>query len=247
VARRERLEDEARRAVSRARTDEGEAGAGGEKKKRTRRRASKLSPQSATTLRAALGKGAPKAESRLSSAAGAFEAERFGDAQRILRDLRRDAPQVPEIRELLGLTYYRLGKWKEAVGELEDFASLTGDPDQHPVLADCHRALENWDRVDELWIELRDASPSAEIVTEGRIVAAGAAADRGDVAKGVRILEKGWTRPKRPRPHHLRRAYALADLYERSGELPRARELFEWVASQAPDLADVRARVDNLG
>ena len=37
--------------------------------------------------------------------------------------------------------------------------------------------------------------------------------------------------PKRPMTHHLRRAYALADAYERAGEVVRARELFVRVAT----------------
>jgi hypothetical protein len=43
------------------------------------------------------------------------------------------------------------------------------------------------------------------------------------MADAVRELERGWSVPKRARDHHLRRAYALADLYERSGATPRAR------------------------
>jgi hypothetical protein len=41
-------------------------------------------------------------------------------------------------------------------------------------------------------------------------------------------------------------AYALADLYERAGDLPRARELFERVASSEPDFVDVQSRLDAL-
>ena len=39
-----------------------------------------------------------------------------------------------------------------------------------------YRAQARWADVDELWQELREASPSGELVTEGRIVAAGAQA-----------------------------------------------------------------------
>ena len=68
----------------------------------------------------------------------------------------------------------------------------------------------------------------------------------GDLTTAIRLLEQNWRPPKRPQPHHLRRAYALADLYDRAGRTPRARELFSWVAGHAPDLADVRARVKAL-
>ncbi len=187
-----------------------------------------------------------KGARRLADAGDAFMAERFADARRTLQPLVKEAPEVAEVRELMGVTLYRLGRWTEAVEELETFRELAGSTEQHPVLADCHRALEHWGDVDALWDELGEVSPSAELVVEGRIVTAGARADRDDLAGAIRMLEQGWRLPKRPRPHHLRRAYALADVYERAGRTPRARELFRWVAHHDPELADVRDRVRAL-
>lgn len=77
-------------------------------------------------------------------------------------------------------------------------------------------------------------------------MAAGSLADQGRLADAVRLLEKGWKTPKQPKEHHLRRAYALADLYERAGSVPRARQLFGWLAQVAPEFADVDARLDAL-
>jgi len=115
------------------------------------------------------------------------------------------------------------------------------------VLADCYRALRRYDRVEELWKELAAASPSAEVVTEGRIVAAGALADRGELARAIRLLEAGQKPVKRMRTHHLRLTYALADLVERAGDIPRARTLFRRVADADPDFADVSSRLHSLG
>ena len=184
---------------------------------------------------------------RLDEASRAFAAARFEDARRLLAPIARDASDVAEVRELYGLTLYRLGRFKAAMRELEAFRHLSGSVEQHPVLADCHRALRRWADVEALWQELGAVSPSADLVTEGRIVLAGAKADRGDLPAAVRTLESGWKLPSRPRPHHLRRAYVLADLYERAGRSPRARELFGWIASHDPDLADVSDRVRALG
>ncbi len=183
---------------------------------------------------------------RLSDAGHAFESERFKDARALLAPLVKDAPDLAEGRELMGLSLYRLGRWKEAVEELETFRDLTSSTEQHPVLADCHRALKHWADVDELWAELGEASPDPELVTEGRIVVAGAKADQDDLGAAIRILEQGWKLPKGPRPDHLRRAYALADLHERAGKIPRARELFRWVAKHDPKLADVESRLHTL-
>ena len=183
---------------------------------------------------------------RFDVAARAYRAERFDEARPLLARLARDAPDVTDVRELHGLVLYRLGRFKPAVDELEAFRTLSGSVEQHPVLADCHRALGRWADVDALWQELGSVSPSSDLVTEGRIVAAGAWADRGELSSAIRILEKGWRLPPRPRSHHLRRAYALADLYERVGRSPRARELFRWVESHDPDLADIAERVRAL-
>ncbi len=187
-----------------------------------------------------------RVERRLGEAAEHFEAERHADAARILKKLADEAPTVPAVRELYGLTLYRQGKWKQAARELEAFRLLGGSTEQHPVLADCYRALRQWPQVDELWEELRAASPDAELVTEGRIVTAGALADRDRLVEAIQLLARGWSFPKRPRAHHLRRAYALADLYERAGEVPRARDLFQRIRAADPQFADVGARLRNL-
>ncbi len=189
------------------------------------------------------GKGAVR---RFEVASRAFRAERFKEAQPLLSRLSREAPEVADVRELHGLVLYRLGRFTAAMAELEDFRELSGSVEQHPVLADCHRALGRWADVEALWKELVEASPSADLVTEGRLVVAGAKADRGELPAAIRILEQGWRLPPRPRNHHLRRAYALADLYERAGRSPRARELFRRVESHDPRLADVTQRVRAL-
>ena len=183
---------------------------------------------------------------RFEEAAKAFRAERFRDALPLLTRLARDAPDIADVRELYGLVLYRLGRFDAAMAELEYFRELSGSVEQHPVLADCHRALGRWTDVEALWRELGSASPSAELITEGRLVLAGSKADRGEMSAAIGVLEHGWRLPSSPRDHHLRRAYALADLYERAGRSPRARELFRWVESHDPLLADVSGRVRAL-
>jgi hypothetical protein len=182
----------------------------------------------------------------LRDAGTAFESERFGDARALLQPVIKEAPEFADGRELMGLTHYRLGKWKEAIDQLEAFRELTHSTEQHPVLMDCHRALGRWRDVEELWLELGEVSPNSELVTEGRIVVAGGQADQGELTTAIRTLELDWKLPRRPEPHHLRRAYALADLYDRAGKAARAREVFKWVATHDPQFADVRTRVKAL-
>ncbi|WP_426572822.1 tetratricopeptide repeat protein [Aquihabitans sp. McL0605] len=188
-----------------------------------------------------------RANERLRDAAHAFERERYQEARTLLKPLAEQAPQAAMVRELLGLTYYRLGRWKDAVRELEAFRELTGSSEQNPVLADAYRGLRRHAQVEELWDELREASPSADLVTEGRIVMAGSLADRKQLDKAVALLEKSHRSTKNPQIHHLRQAYALADLYERAGDVARARELFRWVAEREPEFADAAERASTIG
>lgn len=190
--------------------------------------------------------GGERANERMRDAARAFERERFEEARDLLRPVAAKAPQAAVVRELLGLSYYRLGRWKKAASELEAFAELTGSTEQHPVLADAQRAQRRHREVERLWEDLRASSPAADLITEGRIVMAGSLADRGRLSDAVRLLEKAQRKVKRPQVHHVRQAYALADLYESAGDATRARELFRWVVDQIPDFADAADRLDQL-
>ncbi len=89
-------------------------------------------------------------------------------------------------------------------------------------------------------------SPAAEIVTEGRIVAAGALADRGKLGEAIKLLERSPGNPKRILPHHLRLWYALADLQERAGDIPAARALFRKISAQDPGFVDAAERLAAL-
>jgi Tetratricopeptide repeat len=185
-------------------------------------------------------------ESRLREAAQAYAADRYGDAAELLKPLSERFPSSEQVRELYGLTLYKLGRWKLAIVQLDAFQTLTMSYEQHHVLADCYRALRQHSMVEQTWHDLRDASPSGELVVEGRIVAAGSLADQGNFPAAIRLLQKGPMRPKRPHEYTFRLWYSLADLYEKAGDFPRAREQFRHLASQAPDFADARERADAL-
>ena len=189
---------------------------------------------------------ATKLQRRLGEAARAFEAERFTEAEKLLASIDRLAPGVAEVHELMGLTQYRLGHWVRALRELERFAELTGSVEQHPVLADCCRALKRWSRAEELWHELGEASPAPELIEEGRIVQAGTLADRGRVDDAIRFMERAPRVKGRPGVHHLRRWYMLADLYERAGDNARARRLFADIVRADPDFGDAAERAASI-
>jgi tetratricopeptide (TPR) repeat protein len=186
---------------------------------------------------------------RMAAGIGAYERERYRDASRILKTVVDAVPSSPSARELLGLSQYHQAYWKAALPNLEAFAALTGSVDQHPVRMDCHRALGRPKRVEALFTELRQGSPDPEVLSEGRLVLAGTRADAGDLAGAVSLLvEAGAGRLVRnPAERHLRQWYVLGDLMERSGELPKARELFLRIAAFDPDAYDVADRLESLG
>jgi len=189
----------------------------------------------------------PRLAARLSDAVRSFERDLFQEAKMLLQPLATEVPTVATVRELLGLTYYRLGQWPQAVRELDAFTELSSSTSAHAVLADANRALGRHGRVAQLWEEIRVASEDPATVAEGRIVAAGSLADQGRLDKAIALLEQGRLSAKHPEDHHLRLWYALADLYERAGEVPRARDLFERVARHDPEFVDIVERRRALG
>jgi tetratricopeptide (TPR) repeat protein len=201
------------------------------------------------SLVAALGdRDGRKAAGKLALALDAFERERWSEVKKLTLPLSRQVGGVEFVHELLGLALYRLGQWIDAADHLEQARTLNpANAINHPVLADCYRALRRYEKVDELWRELRESSPDAAIVAEGRIVAASAQADRGDVVGAVRTMEHAKKDPAVPREHHLREWYVLADLYDRSGDVLKARTVFRKIERVDPNFADVSRRLEELG
>ncbi len=232
------LRDTAERAVERA----------ADAKPVRRRAAPDLDP----TVTAELAKATTAADNaryheRLTSAADALDRGRYADARRMVQPVLKHLPQLAFAHEVSGLCWYGLGEWRKAVTELELARELDGSVTHHPILADCYRALKRYHVVDELWTELRAASPAPALLAEGRIVAAGALADQGDLSGALRTMAKALELPKRPKDYHLRQWYVVADLYDRSGDVIKARRFFALVAENEADFADVRERLKTLG
>lgn len=199
-------------------------------------------------LRRLAGRHVPRAVEILGRAAAAYRGGRERESLRLLRPLLDGVPDAAAVRELAGLCHYRIGNYRAARRELEAFATISGSTEQHPVLMDCCRALGQSRRVEQLWQELRAASPAAALVTEGRIVMAGNLADRGRRDEAIALLDKRAGRgARRPSEHDLRLWYALADLCERAGNLPRARNVFRDIARADPGFVDVAERLAALG
>jgi tetratricopeptide (TPR) repeat protein len=207
-----------------------------------------LDPEVAAELTAALGaqRGARLTE-RLAQASEALDRERFQEARRIASAIAKEAPSVSAAHELVGLANYRLGLYKQAVAALETAQDLHPEPALLPVIADCQRAQGRWAAVDRVWSEIKAASPSHEVMAEGRMVAAGALADQGDLRGALALMEPATKRPKAVRDFHLRQWYVLADLYDRTGDPISARRWFSTILEFDDEFADVHDRLRSLG
>jgi tetratricopeptide (TPR) repeat protein len=179
----------------------------------------------------------------------AYERARFQDAARLAKQVATEVPSVPPVRELAGLAAYRSGRWREAVRQLEAYGELADDVEHMPALMDCYRALGRRAKVADLWSELRRRSPGPDVLVEARIVAAATLAESGDLGGAVALLVSSGAGKalRNPSGRHVRQWYVLGDLYERAGDLPRARELLERVYRADPEAYDVADRLAALG
>ena len=183
------------------------------------------------------------------AAFGAYERNRFQDALRAIKPVADEAPRVAAVRELAGLAAYRIGRWREAARHLQAFDELSDATEHLPILMDIQRALQRPKKVAELWTELRHRSPDADVLAEGRIVAAASLAETGDLNGAISMLASAGASKavRNPSTRHVRQWYVLADLYERAGDVPRAREFFQRVQRVDPQAYDVRERLRALG
>jgi tetratricopeptide (TPR) repeat protein len=186
---------------------------------------------------------------RAESAYGAYERGRYQDALRAIKPVAEETPGVAAVRELAGLASYRAGKWRDALKHLQAYAALTDSAEHLPILMDCQRALRKPKKVAELWSELRHSSPDPDVLTEGRIVAAASLADAGDLNGAIAMLATAGASKalRNPSERHLRQWYLLGDLFERAGDVPKAREYFERVFRSDAEAYDVAERLRGLG
>ena len=158
-------------------------------------------------------------------------------------------PGVAGVRELAGLAAYRCGRWRSAaapppgVGDVERRGRVPAGADGLP--AGAAQAEEGGRAVE------RAAAQLARSRRAGR----GPHRRRGVTGRRRRPQrrhrhagDRGRAKALRnPSDRHLRQWYLLADLYERAGDVPQAREYFERVLRADPEAYDVAERLRGLG
>jgi tetratricopeptide (TPR) repeat protein len=179
-------------------------------------------------------------------AAGAFAAEDYATAVRLGEQSKHMALRAGSVRELLGLAYYRMGRWQVAARELSAFRRIIGTTEQNPVIADCYRALGKPEKALELCDEIERGRVDTAVFYEGQIVAAGALADLGRLDAAIVRLETLDLRPEVAAVHHIRAWYVLADLLERRGRFTQALEWFDAVTAADAEMTDAPERAQRL-
>jgi tetratricopeptide (TPR) repeat protein len=176
----------------------------------------------------------------------AGEALDAGDYERAIEPLleaKVKAPRSVFVRELLGLAYHHLERWKDAARELAAYRRMSDLHNRDPEFADCERALGRPEKAVEVLADITSHDLDDEVLSEGLIVAAGALTDLGRHVDAVEMLERGPLRPVNAvEPFHLRLWYALADALEGAGRRSDARAWWDALYAEDPDFFDVARR-----
>ncbi len=190
-----------------------------------------------------------RAVENLTKAAEAYDRHRYEEALRLAKSVADLVPGVAAVRELAGLAAYRAERWNLAKAHLTAHFTITEDPEHLPVVMDCDRAARRFRAVEKTFGQLEDSGPSAEVLAEGRIVLAATWADQRRYAEAIELLTRagGAKTLRNPGYRHLRLWYALADVYDRSGDHAAARDLFARVVVADPEAYDAVDRLRELG
>jgi len=124
----------------------------------------------------------------LDSGTDAFAAGRYRKAHALLVKTKALSPRAVAVRELLGLSAYRAGMWKEALAELRTYRRLTGDTAHMPVEMDVLRALHRDEDVSKVWRELLEHGGRPETMKEARVVYASYLIDRNDLTTAWDVI-----------------------------------------------------------
>lgn len=167
-----------------------------------------------------------------------FADERYPAAAGELRKAKKLAPRSSTVRELLGLSAYRSGKWEEGLRELRTFRRITGDLIHYPVEMDCLRALGRTEDVIKAWDRLQGYDVSATINHESRVVYASFLLDQGRPRDAWPVIKPGRLVAS-PTQGELRRWYVAARVAMEAGDKDAARRLVAALDEQEPDFEGV--------
>ncbi len=169
----------------------------------------------------------------LGAATEAFAEGQYHAAVRKAEHAKDLAPRDNTIREVLGLSAYRVGDWQKSLRELRTYRRLSGETTHMPVEMDILRALERPEDVDATWAEFRKLGGGPAVKKEARVVYASHLIDQGDLGEAARVA--GTPRKTAdPWPEDLRLWYVAARIAALGGDKVRARSLADDIVLADP-------------
>jgi tetratricopeptide (TPR) repeat protein len=160
---------------------------------------------------------------------------------------KRIAPRSAAVREVMGLAYYGLERWQDALTELKAYKRFSGRPDQNHLIADCLRGLGRPQEAVPLAEEaLRAGGVPNEAKAEAVIVAASALADEGRFAEALAFLGRARTRDDLAEDYTLRLWYVKGDILERAGRRSEAAAEFRRIVRHDASAFDAAERLAGL-
>ena len=160
----------------------------------------------------------------LGEAGAAFGDGRFQKALRHALRAKELAPRDATVREVLALSAYRTGDWKQALRELRTYRRLSGELTHIPIEMDVLRALDKGDEVPKAWQLLQDHGSKPAVVKEARVVYASYLIDEGKVKEAREVVAPGRL-SDRPFDEDLRLWYVAARAAAIDGDGIEARRL----------------------
>lgn len=155
------------------------------------------------------------------------------------------AARLAAVREVVGVTAYRAGRYAEALGEFRAVLRMTGAADYLPMMADCERGLGRPERALALAENPQVPRLDRAGQVEMRIVCAGARRDLGQLEAALMTLRAGTDLdPPTVEEWTPRLWYAYADTLLAAGQADAAREWFLAVAGVDEDgVTDAQERL----
>lgn len=169
----------------------------------------------------------------LSAAAEAFSDGQFHVAMRKAEHAKDLASRDATIREILGLSAYRVGDWQKALRELRTYRRLSGETTHMPVEMDVLRALNRPEDVEAVWQEFRKLGGGPAVKKEARVVYASHLIDIEDLDGAAELVGSPRKNPD-PWPEDLRLWYVAARVAALQGDRATARRLADDVVLADP-------------
>jgi Flp pilus assembly protein TadD len=169
----------------------------------------------------------------LAAASEAFADGQYHVAVRKAEHAKDLASRDVTVREILGLSAYRVGDWQTALRELRTYRRLSGETTHMPVEMDSLRALDRPEDVEAAWLEFRKLGGGPAVKKEARVVYASHLIDEGDLA-GAAALAGSPKRSADPWPEDLRLWYVAARIAALQGDRTKARGLADEIVLVDP-------------